>query len=295
MNSQSALLPASLVTTGWLAQHLGEPDLLVLDASVQMVPTPPHRVPMREAYREAHLPGAVFADLVNDLSDPDSPLAITRPSAHRATTVFGQLGIGPRTRVVAYDCEFGQYAARLWWLLKSAGHDAVAVLDGGLRKWTGEGRAVESGEVEPVPAAFAASPRPGMWADKQQVMAVVRDGVQATLVNAVPELPADTSLLPEEAVRVMSTTIPGSVNVPYPSLAQPGTSMLRASEDRAQFLASVTRGRPAIVYCNSGLNAPLVGFSLLAAGHDEVMVYDGSLEEWLGDPHAPVERRTIPG
>lgn len=294
MNSQNTFFPAPLVTTDWLAQHLGGPDLLVLDTSVQLVPTPPHRASMREEYREAHIPGAMYADLVNDLLEPDSGLSVTRPSTERAAAVFGQLGIGPKSLVVAYDSGFGQYAARLWWLLKSAGHDAVAVLDGGLQKWTEEGRTVESGEVQPIPVTFTVSPRPAMWADKQQVMAVVRDGVHATLVNAVPPLPADTSMLPEEAVRIMSTTIRGSVDVPYPSMAYPGSSTLRTGEEREKCLEPVPSGQPVIVYCNSGLNAPLVGLSLLAAGYGDVKVYDGGLEEWLLDRNAPVERRTVP-
>ena len=124
MENKKIDLPASLVTIDWLAHNIDEHDLIVLDVSVQFVPAPPYRVPMRDAYLAAHIPGAVFADLINDLTDPDSPLSVTRPTAERAATVFGQLGIGPRTTVVAYDCEYGQYAARLWWLLKAAGHDA---------------------------------------------------------------------------------------------------------------------------------------------------------------------------
>ncbi|GAA0904134.1 MULTISPECIES: rhodanese-like domain-containing protein [Streptomyces violaceusniger group] len=92
----------------------------------------------------------------------------------------------------------------------------------------------------------------------------------------------------------MSATIPGSVDVPYPSMAHPGTSMLRTDQERKECLKPVPREQPVIVYCNSGLYAPLVGLSLLAAGYGEVKVYDGGLEEWLSDPHAPVEHRTTP-
>lgn len=260
---------------------------------------------MRDTYREAHIPGAVFADLVHEFVEPDSPLGITRPSTRRAEVVFGRLGIGPQTRVVVYDCEFGQNAARLWWLIKANGHDEVAVLDGGLRQWISEGRAVESGEVDPVPTTFVARPRPGMWSDRRQVLDTVNSGAtDATLVNAVPDLPQDPSVLPPGAAQVMSTTLPGSIDIPYPSMGQPGTTTLpypsvnwpgsptlRGAQDRAERLASVPRGKPAIVYCNSGLNAPLVGLCLLEAGHENVSVYDGGLMEWLGDPQAPVAPR----
>ena len=165
------------------------------------------------------------------------------------------------------------------------------MLDGGLRKWTERGHTVESGNVDPIPTTFTGTPRPDMWADKQQVTAALHSRTSATLVNAIPALPADTSALPEEAVRVMTTTIPGSVDVPYPAMADASTSMLRTAAEREACLAPVNRGKASIIYCNSGLNAPLVGFSLLAAGHSDVSIYDGSLEEWLQDPDAPVEPR----
>ncbi|MGW0756699.1 sulfurtransferase [Streptomyces sp. NPDC002814] len=304
MNEKSVPSSSALVSTDWLSSQLGSSDLLVIDSSVLLAASAPHLRPMRDAYLEAHIPGAVFADLVNEVVEPDSPLGITRPSTRRAEAVFGRLGVGPRTRVVVYDCEFGQNAARLWWLLKANGHDAVALLDGGIHKWADEGRTVESGPVAPVPATFVARPRPGMWSDRQQVLDAVNGMTDATLVNAVPDLPADPSVLPAGAARVMSTTLPGSVDIPFPSMGQPGTTtlpypsinwpgspMLRSGPDRAGRLTPVPRGRPAIVYCNSGLNAPLVGLCLVEAGYDAVSVYDGGLMEWLGDPKAPVTAR----
>jgi thiosulfate/3-mercaptopyruvate sulfurtransferase len=131
-----------------------------------------------------------------------------------------------------------------------------------------------------------------MWADKRDVLAAVRGEATATLVNAVPPLPADTSRLPAEALRVMTTAIPGSVYVPYPALAEPGSSFLRTGADRARLFDAVPETGTAIAYCNSGLNAPLVGLSLRAAGREDVRVYDGSVEEWLSDPELPVERRS---
>ncbi|WP_162461462.1 MULTISPECIES: rhodanese-like domain-containing protein [unclassified Mycolicibacterium] len=286
-------MPQPLVSVNWLAEHITEKDLVVLDGSVDLIPTPPYRVNTYTAYLYRHIPGAVYADILGDLSDPAGSFAVTRPSPERAASKFGNLGIGRSTRVVVYDADYGQYAARLWWLLKSIGHDSVAVLDGGLKKWTEEGGEIQTGQVTPLVASYSPSPRPDMWAEKKQVLSTVHGNVEATLVNAVPLLPADVSTLPDEAVTVMSTTIPSSIDVPYPSMAQRNTSMLLSAPELERYLAAVSKAKPAIVYCNSGLNAPLVGLGLLRVGVPEVKVYDGSLAEWLDDPQCPTQHRTV--
>jgi thiosulfate/3-mercaptopyruvate sulfurtransferase len=286
-------LPVPLVTTEWLHSHLDEPDLVVVDASVQMIAAPPHRAHMREAYAEAHIPGAVYANIVDDFSEPDSLLPITRPSADRLATAIGRLGIGPDTDVAVYDRSGGQSAARFWWLLQSAGHDRIAVLNGGLPRWIADGHFTESGAVDPLPVRFPVRLRPEMWADKKQVMDVVHGAASATLVNALPELPQEPSALPPEVLHILSASIPGSVAMPFPSLAEPGSSTLRPAAELTSHLAPVTAGKRAIVYCASGLSAPLVGLGLIASGHTDVAVYDGSIEEWLSDPDAPVVHQPI--
>jgi len=125
-----------------------------------MIAAPPHRAHMRKAYAEAHIPGAVYANIVDDLSEPDSALPIARPSADRLATAIGRPGIGPDTQVAVYDRSGGQSAARFWWLLRSAGHDQIAVLDGGLSKWTADGHPTESGAVDPLPARSRSRPVP---------------------------------------------------------------------------------------------------------------------------------------
>ncbi len=297
-------IPSPLVTTDWLAAHLDDPALRILDASVLLAPDAPHLRPMRDAHRRAHIPGAVFADLVHDVVELDSPFGITRPGLGRAAEVFGRLGVGDGTAVVVYDNEFGQNAARLWWILKAAGHTRVALLDGGLRKWTAELHPTASGETTPAPAVFTARPRTDMWADRAQVLDAIANPGGATLVNAVPELPDDVSVLPPGAAQVMSISLPGSRYVPFPSLGQPGTEALpypsinwpgspalRPRPDRRRLLEHIPAERPAIVYCNSGLNAPLVALCLVDAGHTKVSVYDGGLMEWLSNPNNPTVPR----
>ncbi|MGP3943769.1 sulfurtransferase [Streptomyces sp. 6N106] len=179
-------------------------------------------------------------------------------------------------------------------MLQAAGHEAVVVLDGGLQKRVRENRPVETGEITPVPAEIAAVPRDGMWADKQDIMDMLGETDRATLIAAAPYLPEDISEIPAGAVRVMSRVIPGSVSVPYPAMAQPGSTALQPTEQREHLLAAVPKGAPAIVYCASGLSAPLIGLSLVSAGHKEVKIYDGSLDEWLSDARNPTESRVRP-
>lgn len=282
-------LPTPVVDTEWLAAHLCDTDLLVLDVSIGLAEDGPQHVSMREAYASEHIPGAAYGDIVNELSEPGSPFDITRPTTDRATAAFGQLGIGAETKVVAYDSVTGPCAARMWWLLKSFGHDQVAVLDGGLRKWQSEGRPVEAGAVTPTPATFVAHEKPAMWVDKERVSHIVGEGLPATLVNAISHPSGGLTGLPPEVVRLLTSMIPGSVSLPYPRLLQPDTDSFRPDAELRDELKVVSSGEHAIVYCGSALGASTVALALTAVGHTDVAVYDGSLDEWLADPDAPIE------
>ncbi|TPX03559.1 sulfurtransferase, partial [Schumannella luteola] len=186
MTAESIALPGPLVSTQWLADHLGRDGLLVVDASVAGFTRPdgrPGYLSGHEQYLlEGHVPGAVFADLIDDFSDPDGAYAFTRPDAERFAAAAGALGVGPDTSVVVYDTAVGQWAARLWWLFRAFGYDRVAVLDGGLTKWRADARELVLGHVEPAPATFTAVPREELWVDKAEVEAVVRGEVEAALV-----------------------------------------------------------------------------------------------------------------
>ena len=145
-------LPADLVTTDWLADHLADPRLVVVDASVLGVETPAgfRWLSGLDDYLIAgHVPGAVFADLLEEFSDPDGPYSFTRPDPARLERVARELGIDDDVAVVVYDTSLGHWAARLWWLLTSAGIERVAVLDGGLARWRADGRALETGFESP--------------------------------------------------------------------------------------------------------------------------------------------------
>ncbi|MEL7158485.1 MAG: rhodanese-like domain-containing protein, partial [Actinomycetota bacterium] len=153
----------SLVSSDWLAEHLDDPDLRVLECTVDLRPGPGGFVAgsMRETWAEGHLPRSAYADLTNDLSDPDSPLRFTMPSAAHFGAAMEALGVGDGTRVVLYDRRLTMWATRVFWMLKAFGFDACAVLDGGYRNWTAEGRPLSSDPAPShPPATFTPAPRP---------------------------------------------------------------------------------------------------------------------------------------
>ena len=171
-----------LVSTEWLAAELGAPDLRVAD--VRWYLDPARRG--RDAYAAGHVPGAVFLDMDTDLSAPGGGRGLPSgrhpwPGNEQVERVMSAAGIGTGVRVVAYDDQAGAMAARLWYLLRAYGHDAVAVLDGGLPKWTAEGRPVETASVTPPAAAFIARPREGWVLDKA---AMVREGPRSLVLDA---------------------------------------------------------------------------------------------------------------
>ena len=162
----------------------------MLDASVVRFTNPngrPGNVSGHEQYLlEGHIPGAVFADLFEELSDPDGRYPFSRPSAKRFAAAAGELGIDNETTVVVYDSAVGQWAARVWWLFRAFGYDDVAVLDGGLTSWKQEGRALETGHVQAEPTTFTVSERPELWVDKAYVEGVLSGEHDAALVCAAP-------------------------------------------------------------------------------------------------------------
>lgn len=275
-------LPTPLVSTQWLADHLGADDLLVIDASVLRAEQPngrPGYVTGHEVYLvDGHIPGAVFADQLEEFADPDGRFAVTKPDAERFAAAAGALGIGPGTTVVVYDRVFGQWAARFWWLLRSFGFDNAAVLDGGWTKWIEEQRPTDTGHVEPTADAFLVRERPELWASKAEVESIVSGDIGATLVSANTKL----EFTGEEG----KGHIPGSINVPLGRVLDRDSNTLLSADALAPLFADVD-GR-VITYCNSGIAAASDALALVVLGHEDVAIYDGSLAEWSADPDAPL-------
>lgn len=283
-----------LVDTDWLQDHLDDADLRVFDCTViaTVNQAPDARLPFsfasgRARFDEGHVPGAGFLDLIADLSDPDSELPFTRPSAARFAEAAGNAGIGDGTRVVLYATSEPIWAARVWWLLRSFGFDRAAVLDGGWAKWANEGRAVSRRASAYPPARFTPARQERLFADRDQVLAGLADPAVCTL-NALPPMVFAGTGGP---VFGRKGRIAGSVNVPFASLHDPhdGT-YLPADELRRRFAAAgVPDAKRVVTYCGSGIAASDAALALALIGQDDVAVYDGSMSEWGYDETLPME------
>ncbi|MFE4470929.1 sulfurtransferase [Leifsonia sp. NPDC056824] len=277
-----AALAGPLVSTQWLCDHLGSDGLLVVDASVVAVSGADGRTEYVSGigrHGEGHVPGAVFADLLERFSDPAGPFPFTRPGAEAFAAAAAALGVdADTTTVVVYDGAVGQWAARLWWLFRSFGHDRVAVLDGGVTKWREEGRPLESGPVAPEPAGrFGAAELPGFWSDRGDVEALLAGDRTGTLVCGTP--PKDFA----------ARHIPGSVSAPALRLVDRATNaFLPAAGLRDLFADVLASPDPIVAYCGGGIAAAADALALALLGRDDVTVYDGSLNEWASDPAAPL-------
>lgn len=278
------LIDSPVVSTQWLADHLGADNLVVLDATVLPYTQPsgrPGYLSGHESYViNGHLPGAVFADVIDELSDTSAALPFTRPSPEQFEAAAGALGIDNETTVVVYDAVLGQWAARVWWLFRAFGYDRVAVLDGGLTAWTAEGRETDTGHIQPTPAVFTATERPELWADAAAVDAIVSGEASGALVCAIP--PKEFS---GEAGR---GHIPGSVNVPVGRLVDRETNTFLPAAQLAGLFPADDR---IVTYCNGGIAAAADALALVLAGHTDVALYDGSLNEWAADPSRELATR----
>jgi thiosulfate/3-mercaptopyruvate sulfurtransferase len=269
-------LHSPVVSTQWLADHLGADDLLVVDATVLPFTQPNGKhghLSGHEVYLvNGHLPGAVFADLIEEFSDPDGSYPFTRPDTARFEAAAGALGVGSQTAVVVYDAAVGQWAARLWWLFRAFGYDNVAILDGGSQKWIAEERETTTGHVEPVPAEFVANERPELWADRADVEAIVDGTAPAALVCAVPPRDFTGETGPGH--------IPGSLGVPAGRLVDRDTNALLPLDQLRALFASVLDEERVVVYCKGGIAAAADALALTLLGHTDVAIYDNSLNEW---------------
>jgi thiosulfate/3-mercaptopyruvate sulfurtransferase len=280
-----------LVSAAWLAEHLADADLVVLDATARLDPASAPGAPydVRSGLAEwqtAHLPGARFADLVGALSDPGSPFPFTLPPAERFAAAMAGLGVGDGSLVVTYDGDSGMWATRLWWMLRVFGHDRVAVLDGGLAGWTAAGNAVT--DAAPAPASgtvFTPRFRSELVADRHEVLAALEDP-SVLLVNALsPESHAGGDDRYGRAGH-----IPGSVNVWARSLLEPDGRFRPAEGLRDELAQSgALEADRVIAYCGGGISATNDALALALLGRDDVAIYDGSLREWASDPELPLE------
>jgi thiosulfate/3-mercaptopyruvate sulfurtransferase len=284
--------PQHLVETDWLAGHLDDPGLRVLECTVYLHPDDVpggFRVESgRAKWAEGHIPGAGFADLQEELSDRTSTLRFMMPPAAQLAEVMGRLGVGDGVRVLLYDRAVNMWAARVWWMLRAFGFDDAAVLNGGFRKWTLEGRPVAADSGTRPARTFTPRPRPALIADKAGVLAALGES-SACVLNALTE---EQHRGTGGVAYARPGRIAGSGNVPARDLVDPKThAYLDADTLRAKFKASgALDAKRVVTYCGAGIAASSDAFVLALLGRDDVAVYDASLSEWAADPALPMER-----
>jgi thiosulfate/3-mercaptopyruvate sulfurtransferase len=267
-----------LVSTQWLAEHFGDPDLVVVDASWHM---PAIGRSGHEEYLAAHIPGARFLD-IDELSDHANPAPHMLPGAARFGEAMERLGVGRDDRVVVYDNSPLRSAARGWFMLRHFGADQVAILDGGLQKWLAEGRPLDSGEPRRRDASFGAMQRDEI-VTRQQLLS----GVDAPLLDARGKARFE-GRDPEPRPGLASGHIPGSRNLPFAALYAEDGRFKPAAELRRLFAeAGIDPSQPFVASCGSGVTASALLFAAYLLGNEGARLYDGSWSEWGADPATP--------
>ncbi|MGY3693931.1 thiosulfate/3-mercaptopyruvate sulfurtransferase [Bradyrhizobium sp. USDA 3240] len=285
---------SELITTAELADILTRPELRLFDCTTYLEPAPagsniPYVVVSgRQTFEAGHIPGANFLDLQAEFSDPRTELRFMMPPTAQLEAAFGRHGISANSRVVLYSIGTAMWATRFWWMLRSLGFDGAAVLDGGIDKWTAEGRDIETGLAGGYPqATFSARPKDGLFVDKRDVLAATTER-DTVIVNALgPQF--YRGLEPSRYGR--PGRIPGSVSVPAATLIDPKVkTFVPLEEAEATFAAQgISRDKRVVAYCGGGISATIDLFQLHRLGYDNLTLYDGSMGEWAKDESLPIE------
>ena len=278
-----------MISPSELAQLLGASRVCVVDCRASLQ----NATAGRQAYSKAHIPGARFADLLDDLSGPIAAGKTGRhplPDVDRFVAKLRRWGIGAGTQVVAYDDTGGAFAARLWWMLRWLGHDDVAVLDGGLPAWLAEGRPVTVDLPTVAHGNFTPHPRPELLASAAELMTPQSVGRKLFDARAPERFRGDV-----EPIDPVAGHIPGAVNLPFADNLRDGR--FRSADELRALLAQALGGaapEQAVIYCGSGVTACHDVLAFAHAGLPLPRLYAGSWSEWITDPARPTERHAGP-
>jgi thiosulfate/3-mercaptopyruvate sulfurtransferase len=265
-----------LVSTEWLAERLKDANVKLLDATFKL----PGVLPLpKDDYLAAHIPGAVYFD-VDAVSDHSNPLPHMFPSGEQFGRDVGALGVSNTDTVVIYDAGGWVAAPRAWWMFLSYGHRDVRILNGGLKKWRAEGRAVESGEVTAKPATFKANYDARRVRSIEQMIANVASHAEQVIDARAADRFEGRAVEPRPGIR--SGHIPGALNLPYNNLFDAATGTMKPLDDlRKAFTgAGVDTAKPIVTSCGSGVSAAVLTLALYRLGVENTALYDGSWSEW---------------
>ncbi len=288
-------LDGPLVTTQWLADHLGEASLRIYDTTIFLS----HKengfgyIPIsgRDEWEAEHIPGAGFLDVIEDLSDHTTAIPFTMPPADLFAAAMASHGVGDDSTVVLYNKGFPMWSTRVWWMLYSVGFDRVAVLDGGWEKWQREERPVSDALPEHPAGSLTPRVQPEMWAAKDDMLAMIAGGSPVT-INALS--PAVYSGETNQYGR--PGHLPGTHNVFYGDLLDADSGEFLAPDQlKKLFEASgALESDRVITYCGGGISATMDSLALMLCGQANVAVYDGSMSEWVKDESLPLKLGSEP-
>jgi len=281
------MIYTTLISTAELVPHLADPKWAIIDCRFSLAD--PERG--RRDYEQAHITGAVYAHLDEDLAGPIVPGVTGRhplPAIDFATEKFSTWGVDDRVQVVVYDDAGGAYAARLWWMLRWLGHDAVAVLDGGWPKWMNEGHEIREGMAIRSSRRFVPRSRSELLSTMEEIENLPRDAGRKVFDSRTAERYRGEN----ETIDPVAGHIPGAISVPYPDNLNPDGTLRSQEEVRLRF-ATLLRDTPAdqtIFYCGSGVSAAQNILALKHVGLGDARLYVGSWSEWIANPKHPIEK-----